>query len=159
MPELFHIGDPDDSEKEGSDTDFMDMIGQDANGGGNTPRLVQDAGSDLKDPSPALPPELSSYDIKKAKADSHEHQFTHRSFRHDCDICVRARGQRARHARGKLDLGPQPTNFGDQVTGDSLIDRHGKNPEDPFFPNASNAFVIYDRATDWTDVFCRSPHV
>ena len=26
-------------------------------------------------------------------------------------------------------------------------------PEDPYFPNATNAFVIYDRATDWTECF------
>ena len=35
----------------------------------------------------------------------------------------------------------------------TLIDRHAPAPDDPYFPNSTNAFVMYDRATDWTECY------
>ena len=50
-------------------------------------------------------------------------------------------------------LGPAPERFGDQVTGDSLIDRSAVDDGDEYFPAATNAFVLYDRATGWVECF------
>ena len=49
-----------------------------------------------------------------------------------------------------MNVGPVPKRFGQSVTGDSLIDKRGRNAEDPMFPGSTNAFVLYDRATGWT---------
>ena len=85
------------------------------------------------------------------KASEHSDLFTHASMCRECDTCVKARANRKRHVKGALNLGVKPTQFGQQVTGDSLIDRHGINAEDPMFPGSTNALVMYDRATDWTE--------
>ena len=77
-----------------------------------------------------------------SKHTQHSHLFTHASMCRDCDVCVKARATRRRHVHGKLDLGVQPTRFGQQVTGDSLIDRHGVNEEDPMFPGSMHVFVM-----------------
>ena len=37
------------------------------------------------------------------------------------------------------------------MTGDSLIDRSGDCEGDEYFPNATNAFVMFDRATQWIE--------
>ena len=43
----------------------------------------------------------------------HEHLFSHATYSPDCPICVKARGQRVRHSKGKMNLGVQPKRFGD----------------------------------------------
>ena len=53
-------------------------------------------------------------------------------------------------------MGPRPVHFGDQVTGDSLINRANPDSGDEFFPNATNAFLLYGRATQWMDVYPRA---
>ena len=46
----------------------------------------------------------------------------------------------------------KPTQFGDAVTGDHFFSRepHDKiDHEDPWYPGAWTAVMLYDRATDW----------
>ena len=85
------------------------------------------------------------------QARSLEHLFDHREYNPFCKVCVRGKAQRRAHKRGKLSLGPAPVHFGDQVTGDSLIDRSADCDGDEYFPNATNAFVMFDRATEWIE--------
>ena len=87
--------------------------------------------------------------MDEKRAMDHSHLFSHASYCKSCDACVKARAQRVRHPRGRMNMGPPPKKFGQSVTGDSLIDRRGRNDEDPMFPGSTNAFVLYDRATGW----------
>ena len=84
-----------------------------------------------------------------AKTD--EHLFDHRDFNPHCMDCVRAKTQHRPHKRGKLAAGPTPKRFGDYVTGDSLINRDAGDNDDDNYPGATNAFVMYDRATGWIE--------
>ena len=85
------------------------------------------------------------------QARSPEHLYDHRVYNPYCKHCVRGKAQRRAHKKGKLVIGPAPVRFGDQVTGDSLIDRTVIGEGDEYFPNSTNAFVMYDRATQWIE--------
>ena len=55
--------------------------------------------------------------------------------------------------RGGLAMGPRPKCFGDQCTGDHLFSKAAVDNADPFFPLASTAVVMHDRATKWLDCY------
>ena len=51
------------------------------------------------------------------------HLFCHDEFNPYCRHCRRAHAQRKNRRKGTLDLGPKPTKFGEQTTGDHLVSR------------------------------------
>jgi len=72
---------------------------------------------------------LISQDELMRQANTVEHMIDHRNFNPYCKHCCRAKAQRRRRSRGSLNMGPKPTKFGEQQTGDHLIsrrvDKHG----------------------------------
>ena len=88
-----------------------------------------------------------------------EHQFDHGVFNPFCEYCVNAAAQRKPRYKGTLAMGPKPTKFGEQTTGDHLISRNKEvkefagDEDDAFFPGAQNAVVMFDRATEDLEVY------
>ena len=87
------------------------------------------------------------------EAHSAEHMLDHRDHNPYCDICLGMRAQRRHRRKGQMLLGPKPADFGDQVTGDHLINREGNGEGDDFFPAATTAVVMLDRATKFLDCY------
>ena len=91
------------------------------------------------------------------EAQSLSHMMTHKPFNPYCRACVEGKSQRKQKRKGGLiDQEVQPTTFGEQTTGDHLINRRkgGKlidaeeNEDDSWsydLPKASTAAVLYDR--------------
>ncbi|MCP3883502.1 MAG: hypothetical protein GY701_34620, partial [Sulfitobacter sp.] len=83
-----------------------------------------------------------------------EHDLTtHEPKSLQCQVCLDAKTQRKSRMRGGLAMGPRPKCFGDQCTGDHLFSKAAVENADPFFPLASTAVVMHDRATKWLDCF------
>ena len=87
------------------------------------------------------------------QATSVAHLFDHRVYNPFCETCVRARCQRVPRKKGTLSMGERPVKFGQQVTADHFICKDGAGDGDEFFPNATCALVILDRATDWVSCY------
>ena len=110
--------------------------------------------------------------MRQAKTASH--LFCHDEFNPYCKHCCRAHAQRKGRHRGTLGLGPKPTKFGEQTTGDHLVSRArasevvadeelflnddelpdaGEDFDIEFCKLARDAVVMYDRATEFGDMF------
>jgi len=106
----------------------------------------------------------------KRFAGSLEHMMTHEPKKPFCSVCNRAKTQRKPKVKGTLKLGPKPTEFGEQVTGDLLIknkrnvtdviiDDEGEVDERPNEADldvsdlANSALVLYDRGTQWLECY------
>ena len=95
------------------------------------------------------------------EAQSLSHMMTHKPFNPYCRACVEGKSQRKQKRKGGLvEQENQPTVFGEQTTGDHLINRRkgGKlvdpddNEDDQWsndLPKASSAAVLFDRGTGW----------
>ena len=84
-------------------------------------------------PPPQAPPAPAQPRMTlKQQAATLAHKYDHRDFNPHCKVCVRGRAQRRPHKRGALIEADAPTHFGDQVTGDSLIDRSGDDEGNEF---------------------------
>ena len=95
------------------------------------------------------------------EAQSLSHMMTHKPFNPYCRACVEGKSQRKHKRKGGLvEQENQPTTFGEQTTGDHLINRRkgGKlvdpddNEDDQWsndLPKASSAAVLFDRGTGW----------
>ena len=83
----------------------------------------------------------------------------HRHFNPYCRACVESKSRRKPKRKGGLvEQGKVPTKFGEQTTGDHLINRRKTNEwectvTEGEFPKATTAVVLYDRACDWVSCY------
>ncbi len=96
------------------------------------------------------------------EAESREHRMTHLPKNPHCEVCSKAKMQR-KPKRSKSskpsaaeEAKPQPTRFGEQVTGDHFIKGGRDEEEGPFFPCDTVAVVLYDRGTRYLAVYPKS---
>jgi len=92
-------------------------------------------------------------ETRKQQAKSCFHCFDHRDYNPFCEVCCRSRAQRKPRKKGALAMGERPKKFGQQVTADHFVCKDGSGEGDDYFPKANFAVVVFDRATDWTEVY------
>ena len=91
----------------------------------------------------------------KIEASSLRHQMTHLPKNKFCKHCRRAKMKRAqrRARKNKANPSPKPTEFGQQITADTLISGGKKMPLSVGHDGANAAVLIYDVGTRWRE-FC-----
>ena len=93
------------------------------------------------------------------EAESREHRMTHLPKNPHCEVCSKAIIQRTPKRRKSSkpsaaeEAKPQPTKFGEQVTGNHFIKGGREDERDPHFPCDTVAVVLYDRGTRFLAVY------
>ena len=118
-------------------------------------------------PPPLLEGGLSTeYEARKVKRDlikeakSLAHLLDHSRFNPYCSACVWARSQSKGNFKGQMGKNSDtPSKFGDSVTGDHFLNRRKDNLEGfgedfgQWGDLAKTAVVLYDRGTQWVEMF------
>ncbi|MCP3878846.1 MAG: hypothetical protein GY701_10710 [Sulfitobacter sp.] len=112
----------------------------------------EEVDSDADDEAEAGEPDAAADEGGESDDDSHD-LTTHEPKCLKCQVCLDSKTQRKSRRRGGLAMGPRPKQFGEQCTGDHLFSKEAVENTDPWFPNASTAVVMHDRATQWLDCF------
>ena len=88
----------------------------------------------------------------KAEAKTLRHMLLHRPYNQYCATCRRAKCRRAYHRshKNRVDRGPRPRRFGDQITCDAFLSRKYASRG---WRGENVGLVMYDRATKFYGVY------